>query len=360
MKSYAPLIYNPEKSLEVLRSTNSYFDANSELKEKYENLGWAYFSIGKSIPQTMENLWSGHFFPYRESWDELQISFNLVLLGLYKQAFVSLRGALELGLLSVYYNINDEGHKTVKDWLKSKNTWEANTPRSDKIWKILNSNNNISKFNNKYDLSKDFDNLSFLHNYVHTKGYKYSNSMGILKSNFQTFEASVLIEWLDTYEKIIKIVITLHMLKYPISIIEYDWGRKIGIDNPYPVLEIFEIQRIKDLLPKEHITEIKSIAESDSETKNLFNHINEMPDMSEEEAEVQIINLDKSIIEHGLGFLEWEKQELRLIEKYNQESKNKVLKRINLLREWAIENDMIKSKLVRLKEHSLLRSNENT
>jgi len=61
MKSYAPLIYNPEKSLEVLRSTNSYFDANSELKEKYENLGWAYFSIGKSIPQTMENLCQAFF-----------------------------------------------------------------------------------------------------------------------------------------------------------------------------------------------------------------------------------------------------------------------------------------------------------
>ena len=234
-------------------------------------------------------------------------------------------------------------------------------PFKNQIWNRIEEIQYISDFDNRFILRERifsiFDDLS---DYVHTKGYKYSNSMGILKSNFQTFEESVLIEWLDTYEKIIKIVITLHILKYPISIIEYDWGRKIGIDNPYPVLEIFEIQRIKDLLPKEHITEIKSIAESDSETKNLFNHINGMPDMSEEEAEVQIINLDKSMIEHGLGFLEWEKQELRLIEKYNQESKNKVLKRINLLREWAIENDMIKSKLVRLKEHSLLRSNENT
>jgi len=120
-------------------------------------------------------------------------------------------------------------------------------------------------------------------------------------------------------------------------------------------LKYSKFKRIKDLLPKEHITEIKVLQKVTPETKNLFNHINGMPDMSEEEAEVQIINLDKSMIEHGLGFLEWEKQELRLIEKYNQESKNKVLKRINLLREWAIENDMIKSKLVRLKEHSLLR-----
>ena len=53
-------------------------------------------------------------------------------------------------------------------------------------------------------------------------------------------------------------IVTLHILKYPISIIEYDWSVKIGIDNPFPVLEIFEIEKIKDFLPKEYIDELRN------------------------------------------------------------------------------------------------------
>lgn len=143
-------------------------------------------------------------------------------------------------MLSVYYNINDEGHKTIQDWLKSKDSWQANTPRMDKVWKILNTNKNIADFNNKFNLRKRFDDLSFLHNYVHTKGYKYSNHLGVLKANHQTFEENVLKKWIDTYKEAVIVIATLHMLKYPISVIEFEWDRKIGIDNPYPVLEVFD------------------------------------------------------------------------------------------------------------------------
>lgn len=360
MKKYLPLIYETEKSIEVVGDTDIFFNANPEIKDKYEKLSWAYQSVGKMIPQTTENFWSGHFFPYMESWDELQISFNLVQFGLYKQAFVSLRSGLELGMLSVYYNINNEGHKTVQDWLKSKDTWEANTPRSNKIWKILNSNDNISEFNKKFRLQDDFNNLSFLHNYVHTKGYKYSNHLGLIKSNHQTYEQKILIEWLNAYEKVIVLVITLHMLKYPISIIEFDWGKKIGIDNPFPVLNSSEIERIKELIPENYFTEIKSIADKDNETQNLLNHIIEIPDMTEDEKEFQIIEFDKSMIEHGEGFIEWEIRELKLTESCNKKLKKKALERIKIIKQWAIENDMMKPKMVRLKEQGFFKNNENT
>ena len=151
----APYIYEPEKSVEVYKTTSEYLTKNSNLKDKI----W-------------DNLFSGHFFPFTESWDEIQISYNLICFGLYKQAFVSLRSGLELGMLSVYYNINDEGHKMVKDWLLSKETYEANTPRASSIWKVLLSNENIRIFDEKHDLKSKFNELGFLHNYVHTKGSK--------------------------------------------------------------------------------------------------------------------------------------------------------------------------------------------
>src|SRR6478735_450237 len=102
-------IYTPDKSIEVYKETKEFLNQNPEVSAKIEELSWIYYSLHNVIPTTTEAFWSGHNFPYEESWDELQISFNLICFGLYKQAMASLRSALELGLLSVYYNISNEG-----------------------------------------------------------------------------------------------------------------------------------------------------------------------------------------------------------------------------------------------------------
>lgn len=355
MNNYSPLIYEPEKSIMVLKKTEDFFKKNQDIKRKIEELGWVYHSIGNIVPQTTENFWSGHYFPYVESWDELQISFNLVIFGFYKQAFMSLRSGLELGLLSVYYNINDDGHLEVQSWLKSKDSWEANTPRTKKIWQILNSNTNIATFNKELNIRERFNKLSFLHNYVHTKGYEYSNRLGIFKSNFQTFEEKIFLKWLTTYQEIIIIIVTLHLLKYPIGVIEFDWSKKIGIDNPFAVLEIFEIERISNLLPNDYMTAIKKIADKDEFTQDLYRHIENIPDMTQEEKELQSIDFDKSMIENGQGFLEWEKQQIEWMKKYYNEDENEILKRIEILRKWAIENNMMKPKIERLKDQGFFK-----
>ena len=348
MIDLGPLIYEPAKSFEVQKLSEEFLESKAELRAGLSLCGWCYNSIGKSIPQTHENFWSGHFFPYIESTEELQISLNLALLGLYKQAYSSLRSALEVGMLSVYYNINDDGHKVVKDWLKSKDTWEANTPRADKIWKILNTNSNIKKFSDEFGLRKEFDSLCFLHNFVHTKGYKYSNTLGKLKGNFQTFESDVFIKWCKTYQQIVIFLIKLHILKYPITVIEYDWSKKIGIDNPFPVIETFEVERICALLPDEEFRELQLIANDDPFTQNLFAHIKNLPDMTAKERDNQLVDHHKFMIESGLGFIEWEQRELDLLKHYDDESKKSVLKRIELLRNWAEENNMMKPKVYRL------------
>lgn len=350
MNHYSPFIYEPAKSIEVFEASVKYLDINPHLRKKIFKLGWCYRSIGKAIPQTMENIFSGHFFPFVESSEELEIAFNLVMFGLYKQAFVSLRSVLEVGMLSVYYNINDDGHKIVKDWLKSKDTWDANTPRSDKIWKILKTNKNIENFDRKLNLRERFEELSYLHNYVHSKGLYYSNKQGILKPNYQTFEEDIFLKWLDAYEKVVIIIVTLHMLKYPITSIKYDWGDKVGIDNPFPVLESFQIDRIKEILPNTYFLEIQCIAGEDPKTQELLKHIKNLPEMTEEEIEQQTIKYDKLIIENGQGFIEWEKQEIKWLDKMSDEAKEKALHRIDVIRQWAVENNMMKPKLERLKK----------
>lgn len=350
----APYIYEPEKSMEVYKTTSEYLSKNSNLKDKIAELGWFYHIIGMTVPQNWDNLFSGHFFPFTESWDELQISYNLICFGLYKQAFVSLRSGLELGMLSVYYNINDEGHNMVKDWLLSKETYEANTPRASSIWKVLLSNENIRIFNEKHDLKSRFNELGFLHNYVHTKGSKYSNKFGKLKTNSQTFEPVLLSSWIETYEKIASIVCTLHLLKYPISVIKFDYSRKFGIDIPsFGGLETHNIEKIRKILPENYLNTIEEIAKNDSKTQETINEIKSFPDKTEEEVENQIREMEKTFIE-GMSFKKWLEHQESLLELFKEPKFSEVMKkRIGYLKDWAIKNEYYdKTKLDKFRTES--------
>lgn len=348
--TFSPYIYEPDKSIDVYKETEKYFEANPEIKERVVELGWIYNTVGMIIPQNRENFWSGHYFPYLDSWEELQVSFTQICFGLYKQAFVSLRSGLELGMLSVYFNINDNGHNAVKQWLNSKDSDEAKTPRANTIWKILLSNKNIKQFNDKHDIRKTFDNLGYLHNYVHTKGAKYSNRMGLLKSNYQTFEANLIAKWLDSYSDIISLISTLHLLKYPISVVRYDYSKKFGIDVPnFGNLEEYDIDKIANILPENYLKDIESIAQADESTQEIVKEISSFPDMREEQIEEQIIGMQKMLIENGEGFFKWlENQENFLKLRGNKEYDNKMKNRIGILRQWSEDNNFMESKAKRL------------
>ncbi len=341
---FMPYIYEPDKSIEVYKETEKYFETNPEIKSKIEELGWVYDTIGTMIPQTVDNFWSGHFFPFVDSWEELQVSFTQMCMGLYKQAFVSLRIGLELGLLSVYFNINDKGHNTIKDWLNSKEIKEANTPRARTIWKILLSNENIKKFNEKHHIKEIFAELGYLHNYVHTKGAKYSNRMGLglFKSNFQTFEESLLTKWLKSYTDMITLVTTLHLLKYPISIIQFDYSEKFGIDIPsFGGLQEGDIKRIAKILPENYLSDIQKIAKEDINTQKIINEIRLLPDVTREQVEEQIINLEKILIKKE-GFIQWLTKQKKLLKLSNQdEFDDKMKYRIEILKKWAIANNFM-------------------
>ena len=338
--NFLPYIYEPDKSLEVYEKTQLYFQQNPAIKTRIEELGWIYHTVGMIIPQNFENFWSGHNFPFDESWDELQISFNLVCFGFYKQAFVSLRSGLELGLLSVYYNINDDGHNAVKEWLSSKDSREANTPRAETIWKILLSDENIKKFNEKHNLRQTFDDLGYLHNYVHTKGAKYSNTLGnIVKSNFQSFESKAIEKWLNTYIEVISLISSLHLLKYPISVVRFDYFKKFGINIPnFGNLEEFNIDKIAKILPENYLQDIEKIAKEDSRTKQIINDITQLPNKTEEEVENQIIDLEKSLIK-GMGFSKWLETQQHAHKLFNADFSETMINRVEFLKKWAIEND---------------------
>lgn len=336
-----PITFDPEKSYEVYKLTQRYLEDNPAIYEEIYELLWTYHALTDIIPQTTTNLWSGHYFPMLESWEEIQISYNLVCFGLYKQAMGSLRSGLELGLLSVYYNINDEGHKTVQKWLSSHDSKEANTPRAQEVWKIISANENIAEFQKSFDLRQRFFDLGYLHNYVHTKGNKYSNNLGQMKSNFQTFETKGLKLWSEALQEVLVLIATLHILKYPMSLVEYDYSKKFGIHIPsFPHLQQLPRERLKKMFQHNYFEKLELISRNDNETKSFIDWIESHPDLTEEDIEKQIVDADKSMIENQ-GIEDYKRQQLLLYQSESIEDlPDKIKNRVLMLEEWATENNV--------------------
>jgi len=82
---------------------------------------------------------------------------------------------------------------------------------------------------------------------------------------------------------------------------------------------------------------IQSIAESDLTVQDSMNWIKSLPDISEEEVQIQMIKQDQSLVK-GMGFNAW----FNMMQQYaNQLSDNERKlydQRVESLRQWAEEN----------------------
>lgn len=327
-KTLFPSIYHPDRSIAVYKESMDFL-IHSGLEPEINWLGWTYHGVGGLIPHTEENLWSGHFFPWVESWDEIQISCNLCLFGLYKQAMVSLRCGLELGLLSVYWNLNDDGHQTVQQWLRSSD----DTPRIGEIWKKLVRHRNFREFERGYDLRSRLLSFGYLHNYVHTKGYKFSNRLGRLNNSFQTFDEAALKRWFRSYKDVIKVLSICHLVKYPLGTVRFDYATKFGIDLPwFGGLRDHQIDMIEKLIGSAVFAQIAEIGRGDSLVQEVLAWVKKLPDMSDGEVEQQIANMDKQFIEMS-GLQKWLENERKAMQCFSNSDKWE--KRVAKLKAWA-------------------------
>lgn len=336
-----PFTYQPEEGLKVYEESKRYI-SKSGREQEIDDFAWSYHTVGNLIPHTLESLWSGHFFPWIESWEDLQISCSLCLLGLYKQAMVSLRSSLELGLLSVYWNLNDDGHKIVRQWLRSK----EDTPRVSEIWKRLSKHKNFSSFQKEYDLKTRLLNLGHLHDYAHTKGYKYSNRFGIKMGNLQIFEPKGFEIWFSNFVEVIEVLAICHLIKYPLGTIRFPYGTKFGIDKPsFGGLDEYEVDKLERLVGQDVFVKIVQVGKADSKVKEITAWVQSLPDMTEEDIEHQVIKIDKIEIELS-GLDNWLKEQETLFG--HIEDRTKLDARIKMLTEWAKEKGFDKSPLERL------------
>lgn len=121
-------------------------------------------------------------------------------------------------------------------------------------------------------------------------------------------------------------------------------------------LEKAKLDKVASILPVHYLDEIKIIASADEQTQATLQAIQALPDKTEEEVEQQVLNIYKISIEHGEGFIEWEKQQYKFLEQIlavipqteRADLEKITQQRIEILKRWAVENNFMEPKSKRM------------
>jgi len=229
-KDTLSLLHSDKLIESILNVSNKYLEDNPEVKNKIDEYNWILRSLFDLLPETIENFWSGHVFPIAEAEYELECSIVLCKLGFYKHAIGSLRNVLELGLLSVYWDIDNQSHIDIQSWFRS----IKSTPFRNQVFKRLAKNANIKTFDDKQRIFKKTAELyAKLSNFSHTRGFSYSSRrLNKHHSNVNSFNEVALNKWLGLTKEVVEIVTTFHILKYPVGLQDTPIWEKFGINIP--------------------------------------------------------------------------------------------------------------------------------
>ncbi len=356
-KNTLHLLHSDKLIMEILNASNEYLEQHTDVKEIIEECDWVFRSLFELIPETVENFWSGHVFPATEAEYELECSIVLCKLGFYKHAIASLRNVLELGLLSVYWDIDNKSHIDIQNWLKSMES----TPFRRDVFKKLKTNFNIKTLDEKQQIFEKTTALyTRLSNFSHTKGFGYSSRiLNKHRSNVNSFNELSFKKYIDLMKEVVEIVTIFHVLKYPVGLQDTPIDQKFGLNGPAGgFIQPHQVERIKKLISKQILKDIQVISDNDPDATTMTKWVNEQPDITEAEFLAQIEKEDKRSIEME-GFEHWLKNQKKLykhFEKQNPEEYKKKIEYFKKLRLWAKENSYFKEgKFIRAVKPSLLR-----
>lgn len=279
-----------ENILQVLEQSNEYLELHHEISSRLKEILDIFRSLEDLIPQTLENVMSGHMFPLVEANSELENSIALCKFGFYKHAFMALRSVLELGLLSVYWDIEGNSHIDIQKW-----RWSIeDTPYKRTIFTKLKTNENFLKFDDRHKIFENIDILSKqLSNFVHTKG-RHHSSMDLGNANFNRFNEKSLLKWLESVITVSKFVVILHILKYPVAFQHTPVEQKFGINGPAGLfLEPVQAEKIRRFLDKDVVVTLQEISNNDPEAKSLAQWVNDQPDITDEALHAQMEEFEK-------------------------------------------------------------------
>src|SRR2546428_11962988 len=150
MREEWPLVVNDRSNCDKAYADSiSYLRGHPEVRSQLNRFMWAYHEAADLIPQTLDKVMSGHFFPYAQSYEELENAYQLALGGFYRYALIALRNTLELGVIGVFFAVEDQEHVETQPWLRG----EEYTPSFQLALRRLGRLDRYNRFDARFGIT---------------------------------------------------------------------------------------------------------------------------------------------------------------------------------------------------------------
>ncbi|HEY2476016.1 MAG TPA: hypothetical protein VGI19_14595 [Candidatus Cybelea sp.] len=333
-----------ERLAATLEASLAYLKSNAEFLDDLQQSVDAMGILFDLMPQDLDRMFSGHIIPISEAAGELEAAIQLALRGFYRQAFATLRVLLELGIFSVYLDASDQSHEEVKSWLRG-----GLTPHPKMMLTRLGVIPDFRRFFEKFDVSKELlAQYERLNHFVHVRGARHT-SRALNRTNTRAFNSRSFGRLASGCKLVVQYIVALHILKYPIALQKTPIDEKFGLNGPVGTfLRPHQAEELRRFVGPDWASALQAISDSDEYAVDVAQLIRAMPDVSDEEFQRQSLDQDKYFIS-GEGFKSWEARETREWDKFEEsldpevaaELREAGMKRLELLRKWATENDVL-------------------
>jgi hypothetical protein len=281
---FYPGLNNPTRANETREASEEYFRQHDDIRRVVENHLRARYEIDDLIPQTEDSFGSGHFFPFSESYFELEASLVLSVFGFYRHALASLRAAFELSLVGVFYDRADQAASAIQQWIRS----EQKAYFRNMIKELRKTIPRYAMYcdcSNFQEVLKDmYDKLS---GFVHVRGYPYSSSR-FTSANFNQFSEESLKGYIGWFCQVARCSVILILLKYPIGMQSVPLMSKFGLNPPAGGFLDAEAQAaVLAILREDEQLVLQAISDADPKVREIVEQIEAMPDLTPEEWEQQ-------------------------------------------------------------------------
>lgn len=236
------------------------------------------------------------YFPWAEASAELDQALSLVMFGHYKNAYDSLRRALELVITGSFFVLDDVERKKALAWMNSK----RGTPNFKRAVAYLLKDPIFRSCNEQCEWEKYIlDQYWWLCDIIHVKGVK--NSFNEISPSFTTidgmncpcFHEASCKKVLDAFILNIQAIASTVALSNPVLLVGFDLDSKFGLNTPqsgffYPG----QTELLRRLIVEQFQDFFSHLAETDEGVQSIIFWFNSLPDITAEDIKNQARMMD--------------------------------------------------------------------
>lgn len=249
------------------------------------------YDLTEAPSSRLDHLAKVETFPWAEASNELDLSLSLIMIGHYKNAFDSLRRALELVVTGSYFVLDDIERAEAIAWMKS----QRGTPNfkhavshllKDEAFKRCDSECKWKTYMmDLYYCLCDVVHVKGVRNSLHTMAPSFSSINGISSLGFHEDSCK---NALDAFIETVRAIACTVALSNPVLLVGFDLDIKFGLNPPssgffYPG----QAELLRSLIVERFQPFMKHLADTDERVQSVTSWFNSLPDITTEQIALQ-------------------------------------------------------------------------